>query len=156
MVGATLGMADDDGGRACIHQHFGGDIAGIGAGGLGMAILGPHRDLLAACLLCKGCDQGCRRANQQICFASHLCRTIEHGVEFGSRALQAVHFPVAGDQGADGIGHVKFQQIRFVHALAEVPWQFQRPGAFNRRDRKPTGPEVAGGKPPLYDHRSIW
>jgi hypothetical protein len=42
-------------------------------------------------------------------------------------------------------------KIWFVHALAEVPWQFQRPGAFNRRDRKPARPEVAGGKPPLYD-----
>ena len=45
MVGAALGMADDDGGGARVRQHLGRDIARMGAGSLGMAILRPDRDL---------------------------------------------------------------------------------------------------------------
>src|SRR3954469_22902280 len=35
-------------------------------------------------------------------------------------------------------------KIRFVHALAEVPWQFQRPGAFNRSFAAPRDLRLRG------------
>ena len=44
VIGAALGMADDDGGGAGIGQHLGGDIAGMGAGGERMAILRAEQD----------------------------------------------------------------------------------------------------------------
>ena len=73
----------------------------------------------------EGRDQGRRRADQQIGLGGHLCRAFEHGVEFGSRALEAVHFPIAGDQRSDGVGHVNFQQNEVCacasRAVAAVP-----------------------------------
>ena len=39
MVGPTLGMPHDDEGGACIGQHFSGQIARMGAGRHGVAIL---------------------------------------------------------------------------------------------------------------------
>ena len=48
MVGAPLGMADDHRHGAGILEHFGGDIAGMGAGRLGMAILPADRHRGAA------------------------------------------------------------------------------------------------------------
>ena len=47
MIGAPLGMADDDGCGAGIRQHFRRNIAGVRAGGLGMAILRPDGERLA-------------------------------------------------------------------------------------------------------------
>ena len=44
VIGAPLGMADNDGAGAGIRQHFGRNIAGMGAGGLGMAILRADRE----------------------------------------------------------------------------------------------------------------
>jgi hypothetical protein len=41
MIGAPLGMADDDRAGAGIRQHFGGDIAGMGAGVLGWQSWAP-------------------------------------------------------------------------------------------------------------------
>ena len=51
MIGAPLGMADNDGAGAGIRQHFGRDIAGMGAGGLGVAILRADRKRLRAARL---------------------------------------------------------------------------------------------------------
>ncbi len=46
--GAPLGMADDHGAGAGVLEHLGGDVAGEGAGGFGMAILAADRDRRAA------------------------------------------------------------------------------------------------------------
>ena len=43
VIGAPLRMADDDGARAGIREHLGRDVAGEGAGGLGVAILAADR-----------------------------------------------------------------------------------------------------------------
>ena len=45
VIGAPLGMTDDDGARARIAQHFGGDVAGEGARRLGVAVLRADRAL---------------------------------------------------------------------------------------------------------------
>ena len=46
VIGAPLGMADNDGAGAGIRQHFGRDIAGMGARRLGVAILRADREAL--------------------------------------------------------------------------------------------------------------
>ena len=43
VIGATFGMADNDRAGAGIRQHFGREVAGVGAGRLGVAILGADR-----------------------------------------------------------------------------------------------------------------
>src|SRR6478752_7848865 len=43
VIGAPLGMADDDMARPGIAQHLGRDVAGMGAARLGMAILAAHQ-----------------------------------------------------------------------------------------------------------------
>ena len=100
VVGAALGMADDDGGGAGIRQHFGGNIAGMGAGRLGMAILRADREaVLNRAPFGEGGNQRRRRADQQI----GLCRDSSarrrsSASSSASRGLQAVHLPVAGNQ----------------------------------------------------------
>ena len=47
VVVAAFGMADDDGTGAGIFEHFGGNIAGIGAGRFGMAVLAADGDARA-------------------------------------------------------------------------------------------------------------
>ena len=44
MIGAALGMTDDDGGGAGVGKHLGRDVAGMGAGGERMAILRAEQD----------------------------------------------------------------------------------------------------------------
>ena len=44
VIGAPLGMADNDGAGAGIRQHFGRNIAGMGARGLGVTILRADRE----------------------------------------------------------------------------------------------------------------
>ena len=44
VVGAALGMADDDESRAGVLELFGGNVAGMGAGRLGVAILAADGD----------------------------------------------------------------------------------------------------------------
>ena len=43
MIGAALGMADNDRAGAGVRQHLGRKVAGMGARRLGVAILGPDR-----------------------------------------------------------------------------------------------------------------
>ena len=44
MLDPPLRMADNDGARPRIGEHLGGDFAGMRAGGLGCAVLGPEGD----------------------------------------------------------------------------------------------------------------
>ena len=106
MIGATPGMADDDRTRSRIRKHLGRNVAGIGAGGLRAAILRPDRERICpACLGGEGRNQGRRRANQEIGLGGHRGRARKHRIKFAERGLEAVHFPVAGDQGPDHVGH---------------------------------------------------
>ena len=109
MIGAALRMADDDRGGAGIRQHFGREVAGMGARDLGMAILGTDRQRFgSACSIGEAGDQGRRRANQEIGLGSDARGAGTHRVEFGDGGLEAVHFPVAGNHRPDGVGHMTF------------------------------------------------
>ena len=59
-------------------------------------------------LSAKAGDQGRRRADQQVGLAGQRARPGKHCLEFAQSGLQAVHFPVAGDQRPDGVGHVNY------------------------------------------------
>jgi hypothetical protein len=92
-------MPDDDVAAAGIGQHRRGNVAGMGAGRLGVAVLGPERDRRAGQQLGRQEQQGRRRADQQI------CRQRLVGCPFGKAAgerqpvgLPPVHLPIAGDQ----------------------------------------------------------
>jgi hypothetical protein len=128
MIGPSLGMADDDGAGAGIGQHFGGEITGMGARGLGMAILGADRDFRALRPLRKASDQARRRADQEIGLGRHAGCSFAHRIKLGLGGLEAVHFPVACDQRPDGVGHVDFSPLLGAHPLAEARRQFQIPG----------------------------
>ena len=129
VIGAPLGMADNDGAGAGIGQHFGRKIAGMGARRLGVAILRADRERLrTARLLGKGRNQRRRRADQQIGLGGDFGRARQHGLEFGHGGLQAVHFPVAGDQRPDGVGHVRIlsSNVRAPTCASRAPRdQFQ-------------------------------
>ncbi|KAH2819975.1 hypothetical protein KXV85_003337, partial [Aspergillus fumigatus] len=111
MIGAALGMANNDAGGTGITKHLGGEVAGMGTGSILVAILCADGDALALCLVGKRRDQGGRRADQQIGLAGKSTRARQHGVEFGRGGLQAIHFPVAGDQRPNAIVHVKFLTV---------------------------------------------
>ncbi len=163
VIGTPLRMADNDGACAGIRQHFGRDIAGMGARGLGMTILPPDRQALRARQFrCKSGNQRCGRTHQQIGLPGDLGGPREHGLELGHRGAQAVHFPVAGDQGPNGSsscpkGSLKGTECQ-ANSLAEPATRPDRP--------KPAAVEpltlsfgraalVAGRRPPLYDALSI-
>ena len=83
----------------------------MGARAIRVAILRADGDALAPGLVGKTGNQGRGRADQQIGLAGKGARACQHRVEFRHRGLEAVHFPVAGDQGPDAIVHVKFLTV---------------------------------------------
>ena len=124
----------------------------MGARGLWVAILGPDGEFRAARPVGETGDQGGRGADQQVGLASQCTRPCNHGLEFTQSGLQAVHFPVAGDQRPDGVGHVKYPaDVSVIDALAEPRRQFQTgsgnsiPLAVNRF-KSPTRPRLRGGR----------
>jgi peptidyl-prolyl cis-trans isomerase D len=95
LVGAPLGMADDRQARAGFEQHRGRDIAGMGTGGICVAILRADGEAAGAC---DGeADQGERRANGDI-HPSRLPRRRRHRAELRQRLAAAVHLPVSGNE----------------------------------------------------------
>ena len=92
MVGAALGMAEDDMARARIAQHGGADIAGMGAGILRVAILPADGDL--ARMGDSRRDQRGGRADQ------HVAAIVARGnrVKLCQCGGQAVHLPVSGGE----------------------------------------------------------
>ena len=65
MVGAALGVADNDGAGAGIRQHFRRNVAGMGPERLGVAILRADRDgFRATGFFRESRNQRRRRANQ--------------------------------------------------------------------------------------------
>ena len=99
MVGAALGMADDDMGAEAVGDHLGGNIAGMRAGGVLVAIL--RADHQRAVIAQRRCHvEQCRgRADQRIhlfrqCALDALC----HGLDLIERGTGAVHLPVSGNK----------------------------------------------------------
>jgi len=99
VIGAPLGVADNDILGAGIGQHTGGDVAGMGAGCVGVAIL-PAGQNAAGCALTRyRCEDGRGRTNhhngaRRFAGDEHVgqCRQFVQG------RPQAVHFPVPCDQ----------------------------------------------------------
>lgn len=103
MVGAAFGMADDDGRGTGIGQHFGRNVAGVGAGRLGVAILAADGNRRAARSLGEASDQGGRRTDHEVGLAREGRCPCDNSAEFGDRGRQAVHLPVARDQRAQSV-----------------------------------------------------
>ena len=79
-------------------QHFGGEIAGMGARRRGVAILRADRDGPGSPRsFGERRDQGRRRTHQQIGLAGNTERARNHGIEFRHGRSEAVHLPIAGD-----------------------------------------------------------
>ena len=62
VVGAALGVADDDGDGAGVGEHLGGDVAGVGARGLRVAVLAADREGAAG----EAGEQRAGRADQHV------------------------------------------------------------------------------------------
>ena len=99
VVLAALGMADNDGLRAGILEHLGGNVSRIGACGERMAILAADGDPRAARSRGEVRDQRRRGAHHYIDIREFL-RPGDDFLQFARRGLQAVHFPIACNQWA--------------------------------------------------------
>ena len=92
-------MADDDGTGAGIFEHFGGNIAGIGAGRFGMAVLAADGDARAVRQRRKARHQGGRRANHKVGIGQ-AAGAGDDCLELAGRGHKPVHFPIACNQRA--------------------------------------------------------
>ena len=102
VVGAALGMADDDGRRAGVAQHLGRDVARVGAARLGVAILAADGDRRPRHGRCQPLHQRRRRRDQHVAAGcGSLASSPASFVASASDAASAVHLPVAGHQRAD-------------------------------------------------------
>ena len=72
----------------------------LSAGRLGMTVLRSDRDAGAARERRKARDEGGGRAHQNVGLGAEVARAVDDFPELGSRPLQAVHFPIAGYEGA--------------------------------------------------------
>jgi hypothetical protein len=98
VIGAAFRMADDDSHGAGILEHFGGDIAGMSASGLGVTILAADQKFRVLGRPDALRDQGGRRTDHQV-----GGNTVHAGNDFrklGQRGGKAVHLPVARHQRA--------------------------------------------------------
>jgi hypothetical protein len=89
-------MAGDHRARPEIGQHFGGDVAGEGTGGLAMAVLAADGDTVGE--RGEGHDQGRRRTHHEVDPLPQVAGIANDLLEFRHRSPEPVHFPVAGDQ----------------------------------------------------------
>src|SRR5580704_6843517 len=93
----ALGMADDDGAGAGIFEHFGGDIARIGAGRLGVAVLAADGDARTARRLGKARHQRSRRTYYKV-GTGQTAGAGDDRLKLAGRGRKPVHFPIASDQ----------------------------------------------------------
>ena len=94
-------MADNDGGRSGVGQHFGCDITGMRTELFGVAVLAADRDGRTPRRRGEACDQRCRRTDHHVDIGGPLAKHPRAGddfFQFADRALQPVHFPIACDQ----------------------------------------------------------
>src|SRR5579871_1990660 len=99
VIVATFGMADDNGLRPGIFEHFGGNVARIGPGGSGMAVLGTDGDTRATRRGRKTGQQRRRWAHHHVDIGE-LFRPGDDLLQLARRGFETVHFPVACDQRA--------------------------------------------------------
>jgi hypothetical protein len=101
MHGAAFGMANNRKPGAGIGQHRRGDVAGEGAGGLGVAILAANRGSFEG--FGQGLDQGERRRDPDL-NPGMARRAAINRAGLGQHRAGSVHFPVADDIGRIGHG----------------------------------------------------
>jgi len=81
---------------------------------LGVAILRTDREgLRAACFSAKAAISVAGGQTSRSALAADTRGTGKHGLEFGRGGLEAVHFPVTGNQRPDGVGHGRIPQGSF-------------------------------------------
>ena len=97
VIAPAFGMTDDDRGGPGILEHFRRNIPGISARGHGVAILAPDRHGRSARGFRKARDQRCRRTHDQVDLGQ-AWRAGDDLSQVGDRAVEAIHFPIAGDQ----------------------------------------------------------
>ena len=86
-IGAPLGVADDHVARAAVAQHLGGDLAGMGAARLGVAVLPADQNAASLRRLGHRQDQRRRRADQHLAVAP---ARLLHAVGDGLGQRQAI------------------------------------------------------------------
>src|SRR5207302_10831363 len=98
------------------------------------------------------------RANLGVCLGSKSRGAGQHGLEFEERGLQAVHFPVAGNQRPDSVAHIAISSggicpsMRYQSVAATSRCRACDAAFFNANG---LSAKVARGPPPLYDALSI-
>ncbi len=97
VIVAAFGMADDDGAGAGILEHFGGNIAGIGAGRFGMAVLAADGDARAARQRRKARQQRRRRTYHKV-GVGQAAGAGDDGLKLAGASRKPVHLPIASDQ----------------------------------------------------------
>ncbi len=110
--------------RAGIAQHLRRDVARMGAGRVGMAVLPADLETAARGRFGRRHDQRRRQAERDL-RAGRPCRVeagVAHSVEFDERSPQAVHFPVAGHEGSRRKGHDRSMSPQGRCDLTEGPW----------------------------------
>ena len=142
VAGAALRMAKDHIARPGILDHFGGNIAGEGAACLGMAILAANPYLGAFANRRNGHEQGRGGTNDNFRFSRAACG---HGLanrgRFDEAFAQAVHLPIARDEGALIRGSCgKFPVISRKAALHAGLHLFIVPRQFVKARRLPETP----------------
>jgi hypothetical protein len=122
VIGAPLGMANDDVAAAGIGQHGRGDVARVGAFLGRMAVLGPQLDRAAGKILADRQEKVKRRANQEIA-GRRLVRqqADEIARQAAARRHQSVHLPIARDQLPPHA--VLSIRSRIVPRIAIRPWR---------------------------------
>ena len=99
VIGAALGMADNDKGCPGVGQHFGADVAGVRAARLCVAILPADLDRLVGIFRREPGNQRRRRTDEDVAVGrGRAAQPLDQRFDFGARCLKAVHLPVAGDQ----------------------------------------------------------
>ncbi|MCY1234745.1 hypothetical protein D9M72_473340 [compost metagenome] len=102
MIGAALGMTDNDVGAETIGDHFGGNVAGVGARLLLMAILRADQQRAIVAKRRRHVEQGRRRADQRFDLGGEFALDpFGHRLDLIERGAGSVHLPVAGDERAD-------------------------------------------------------
>jgi hypothetical protein len=99
VIASALGMADDDGSGAGIFEHFGGNIARIGAGRFGVAVLAADGDARTARQRRKARYQRGRRAYDKV-GVGQAADASHDGLKLAGRGHKPVHFPIACNQRA--------------------------------------------------------
>jgi hypothetical protein len=98
MILPPLGVTDDNRGRAGIGEHFRGDVAGMGSGGLGVAILPADGDPGSPRLSGEAGNEQKRRADQDVDVLRQLGGSGNDPVQGGRGGGEAVHLPIAGNE----------------------------------------------------------